>query len=89
MNWYTWNSQEEFNIWHEIVIHALNLPRVGVNALTGKPEPEKQQTTSYTSVMMVSETDWRAPVEDSVASSYPEGLGLLSEAPPIPEDEIL
>ena len=85
MNWYTWITQQDFNEWHQIVIHGLSLPRVGINQATGQPEPTKQLTLHYTSVVEVAADDWRAPVEPEIASAYPTGLGTLSEAPPQPD----
>lgn len=40
-------SREDFDLWHDKVKQELGLPRVGVNAATGRPAPEKQQTTAY------------------------------------------
>lgn len=88
MNYYTWPTLQAFNTWHQTVIDGLNLPRVGVNAHNGEPQPEKQQTLAYTSVTQVSEGDWRAPVEDDVAATYPTGLGTISEAPLALEEEL-
>lgn len=95
MNWYSWTSEEAFNAWHMHVTQLMGLPRVGVNARTGKPEPEKQATTGYTSVTMIAEGDWRAPVdlddmprnEDGLVDpAVLDTLGTLSEAPPAPDD---
>jgi hypothetical protein len=83
--WYTWPSQADFDAWHEPVVEALNLPRVGYNAATGQPQPEAQQTTAYTAVTEVAADDWRAPVEQHIASDYPDSLGSPSEPPPAPE----
>lgn len=88
MNWYTWTSKTKFDTWHNTVIAVLKLPRVGVNAATGEPAPDKQQTTGYTSAIHVGYADWRAPVSQDVADSYPDGLGLLSEPPPYDEEII-
>lgn len=84
-NWYTWPSQEAFDTWHQIVIDAMNLPRVGFNQATGEPQPDKTQTTAYTAVVFVVDGDWRARVEDDVASQFLEGLGIISEPPLEPE----
>ena len=85
MIWYTWPSEADFDVWHQQVITALNLPRVGVNAATGEPRPDAQQTTAYTSVIEVAEGDWRAPVDMDIALAHPTGLGVVSEPPPEPE----
>ena len=86
--WYTWPTQQAFDTWHQTVINALNLPRIGVNQATGQPEPDKTQTTAYTSIVHVATGDWRAIVEDSISSQFPDGLGTLSDAPPSPEDDL-
>jgi hypothetical protein len=85
-NWYTWPTEAEFDVWHDGVVQALHLPRVGINAATGQPDPTAQATTAYTKVTEVAVGDWRAPVEQRVASDFAEGLGVLSEPPPAPED---
>ena len=86
MNWYTWTTQQDFNNWHQTVITGLHLPRVGINQATGRPEPDKQQTTAYTSVTEVAANDWRAPVDADVATTYATGLGTPCDPPPTPED---
>jgi hypothetical protein len=87
-NWYTWLSQSDFDAWHNPVVEALHLPRVGHNAATGEPRPEAQQTTAYTDAVEVAADDWRAPVEQHVADVYTTGLGALSEPPPAPEFDL-
>lgn len=86
MNWYTWTTQQDFNDWHQTVITGLHLPRVGINQATGQAEPTKQLTLYYTSVTEVAADDWRAPVEDSVATTYATGLGTPCDPPPTPEE---
>ena len=86
MNWYTWPTQQDFNDWHQTVTTGLHLPRVGINQATGRPEPDKQQTTAYTSVTEVAADDWRAPVDADVATTYATGLGTPCDPPPTPED---
>lgn len=82
MNWYTWTTSAAFDAWHAQVVAGLNLPRVGHNQATGEPEPQKQQTTAYTAVTEVASDDWRAPVANSIAQAYPDGLGTPTEPPP-------
>lgn len=83
--WYSWQSQTDFDAWHQTVVEALNLPRVGHNAATGQPRPEAQQTTGHTAVTEVASNDWRAPVEQPIADQFPTGLGVPCEPPPEPE----
>lgn len=82
--WYRWSSQSAFDGWHQTVIDGLGLPRVGVNQRTGRPQPDKQETTAYTQVQRVGLRDWRAPVAEDVAAAYPDGLGVPSDPPPSP-----
>ena len=81
MRWYRWSSQSSFDVWHQQVIADLGLPRVGVNAKTGEPQPDKQATTAYTSVVRAGLRDWRAPVEQEIAERFADGLGVPSEPP--------
>jgi len=85
-SWYSWTSQQSFDEWHNPVVEALNLPRIGNNAATGQPDPTAQLTTAYTVVTEVASNDWRAPVEQHIASDFPSGLGVPSESPPFPDD---
>ena len=85
MNWYTWISVAAFNAWHDTVIAGLNMPWIGINQNTGELEPQKQQTTAYTSVTEVTASDWRAPVANNIANTYTDGLGTPSEPPPVEE----
>lgn len=84
-HWYTWSSRAAFDAWHAAVVDGMNLPRVGVNQATGEPEPDAQWTTAYTEVTEIGPEDFRAPVEDHVAAQYADGLGSLSEPPPMPD----
>lgn len=84
MMWFRWSSQSAFDGWHQTVIAGLGLPRVGINQRTGKPEPNKQQTTAYTEVQRVGLRDWRAAVGEDVAAEFADGLGVPSDPPPSP-----
>ena len=84
MMWYSWPTSAAFDNWHATVIAGLNLPRIGHNQATGQPEPQKQQTTAYTSIVEVTADDWRAPVADDIAAAYPDGLGTPTDPPPSP-----
>jgi hypothetical protein len=83
--WFTWPTETAFDTWHQTVIDGLELPQIGHNAKTGDPDPEAAWTTAYTTVTEVADGDWRAPVEQHVASDFADGLGVLSESPPVPE----
>ena len=60
MEWYTWATESEFDTWHAAVITGLGMPWIGQNQATGEPQPDKQQTTAYTSCIEVAAGDWRA-----------------------------
>ena len=85
VNWYAWPTQQAFDLWHQIVIDAMNLPRVGFNQATGEPQPDKTQTTAYTAVVFVADGDWRAMVEDDVATQFKSGIGTPCDSPPVTE----
>lgn len=80
--WRKWADLTTFELWHQQVIEALNLPRISVNAATGNPQPEAQQTTGYTTIFQVAADDWRAYVETHVAQEFPNELGEESTPPP-------
>jgi hypothetical protein len=84
--WFTWQTKPAFDTWHQTVIDGLELPQIGHNAKTGDPDPEAAWTTAYTTVTEVAADDWRAPVEDHIATEFSDGLGQPSEPPPPPED---
>lgn len=85
-NWYTWVSLAAFDAWHDAAKAALGIPHPGVNAATGEVDESAQWTTEYTMVAYIGEGDWRAIVEPEVAALVPDGLGVMSEAPPQPDD---
>ena len=84
--WYTWATIEAFDAWHEVVKQALGLPRPGINAKTGHVDVTAAWTTGYTTITEVAEGDYRAMVQDKIAEQFSEGLGAISEAPPLPDD---
>lgn len=82
--WYTWTSPTEFDIWHSSVVNILHLPRIGANAATDEPEPNKEWTTAYTALIEVGPDDYRASIEESVAAAYADGLGNPCDPPTTP-----
>jgi hypothetical protein len=71
--WYTFDSVASFNIWHEQLKSALNYPLPSIDAegnVIGEPF-----TSNYTSIIKVSNDDFRAVVEDK----YSDGLTLSSQ----------
>ena len=72
--WYTFDSIESFDSWHEALKIALSYPLPSIDSegnVIGEPF-----STDYTSVIKVTNTDFRAVVEDE----YAKGL-TLSEQP--------
>jgi hypothetical protein len=84
-NWYKWESQGDFDAWHNNVIESLGLPRAGTNLATGEEQLNAQWTTSYTALIQIANDDYRALVESDKAITFAVGLGELSEAPPLPD----
>lgn len=80
MNWYEWNTQEEFDAWHNALCNQLGYPLISVNQLTGEPDYDAAKTTKYTSPLQVN-NKIIATVEDQYAS----GLTLTQLRPPMPE----
>lgn len=82
LNWYLWTSHEDFSAWHEVTCAALGIPHPNRNAATGQIDYEAQWTTAYTKVIEVAVNDWRAFVEDDIATQFTNGLGTPSYPPP-------
>jgi hypothetical protein len=79
--WYSWQTEEAFDQWHQTVITGLGLPKIGTNLASGSQEPDKQQTEIYTNVIECGSSDFRAFVETVIAETYSVGLGELSNEP--------
>ncbi len=72
--WYTFDSLESFDSWHDQLKIALGYPLPSIDSqgnVIGEPF-----STDYTSVIKVTDNDFRAVVEDE----YAKGL-TLSEQP--------
>ena len=76
-NWYEWDTQEDFNAWHNAIKAKLNYPLAGYIQLTGELDTTAPLTTEYTAVILVEEK-WIATVEDEQA----EGLTATDLRPP-------
>lgn len=76
-NWYEWNSQEDFNEWHDNIKVKLNYPLAGYIQLTGELDPTAPLTTEYTAVKLVG-NKWIGLVEDDQS----EGLITTDLRPP-------
>lgn len=79
MNWYEWNTQEEFDTWHNVLCVQLGYPIVSINQLTGEPDYDAAMTTKYTTPLKVN-NKIIAIVEDQ----YTDGLTVTELRPPKP-----
>lgn len=86
--YYLWSSLEDFDAWHAAVCAALGIPHPNRNDATGQIDPDAQWTVAYTYVNEVAPDDWRAFVEDEIASAYSEGLGVPCVPPPMPDEDL-
>ncbi len=69
MNWYEWNTREDFDLWHDALCESLGYPLIGVNQATGEPDPTAQMTVAYAKPIEI-EGKWIAMVE----AEYSENL---------------
>ena len=76
-NWYEWESQENFNAWHDLIKVKLNYPLAGYIQLTGELDTTAPLTTEYTAVILV-EGKWIGTVQIEQA----EGLTPTDLRPP-------
>jgi hypothetical protein len=82
MNWYEWNTQIEFDLWHNALCTALGYPLIGTNQATGLPDPTAQMTTAYTQAIEV-KGKWIATVESEYAN------GLVETQLRLPKPDLL
>jgi hypothetical protein len=80
MNWYEWDSLEDFNSWHEALCDQLGYPLTPVNQATGEPDETAQKTTSYTFHFVVGDK-----VIAKVGEQYTDGL-IATDLRPIVVD---
>ena len=79
--WYSFDSIESFNSWHEALKTELGYPLPSLDQdgnLIGEP-----YSTDYTAAVKVSDNDYRAVVEDQ----YSDGLTLTDK--PIFDDKMV
>jgi len=92
MGWYSWESEEKFNVWHNVVCLSMGIPYPNSNLATGEIDLSATWTTAYTSLVKVSPNDYRAFVDEDVAINNPNSLGILCDESPQdllpPETEI-
>lgn len=69
VNWYKFNSIEDFDNWHNAIIKELNLPKPSVNN-NGAVVADAIITNSYTHPFIISDTDIRV----YISPDYADGL---------------
>ena len=79
---YLWTSHTDFTAWHDTVCTGLDIPHPNRNSATGEIDDDAQWTTAYTEAVEVAVDDWRAFVEDDIATQFPDGIGTPSDPPP-------
>lgn len=80
MDWYQWNTQADFDLWHNALCESLGYPLIGNNQATGEPDPTAQMTVAYTQTVEV-EGKFIACVE----SAHADGLTKTALRPPKPD----
>lgn len=78
--WYEWNTQQDFDDWHNALCAQLGYPITGNNQATGLPDGNAQKTTSYTISKIIDNK-----VIAFVESDYADGLTLTDLRLPKPE----
>ena len=76
MNWYEWNTQEEFDMWHDNLCESLGYPLISVNQLSGQIDDKAQNTTSYTTSIEVN-----GKIIADVEDQYADALTLTDLRP--------
>lgn len=79
MNLYEWNTQEEFDTWHNALCKQLGYPIPSINQLTGEVDLDAQTTNTYTNCIEVD-----GKIIAKVEEQYADGLTLTELKPPLP-----
>jgi hypothetical protein len=77
--WYEWNTEEDFDIWHNALCADLGYPITGFNQATGLLDETAQKTEAYTQAFEVKDK-WIAWVADEYASDL-EATDLRPKKP--------
>lgn len=77
--WYEFNSQTEFDAWHDALCKVLGYPLTPINQATGEPDELAEKTTAYTTALEI-EGKYIAFIEDE----YAEKLTLTDLRPAKP-----
>lgn len=86
--YYSWASEDGFNIWHSAVKNVLGIPHPNLNHSTQSVNEEATWTTQYTQLMTDDEGVLYAKVSDKIAEQFPENLGSVYQPVYVREDEI-
>ena len=76
MQWYEWETQADFNGWHEALCQRLGSPLVSINQATGEPDESAAMTTSYTTSQAIA-----GKIIADVEDQYAEGLTATALRP--------
>jgi hypothetical protein len=78
MKFYEWDTQADFDIWHDALCVTLGYPLISINQATGLADPNAAMTIAYTTSQ---EVDGKiiADVEDQ----YADGLTSTELRPPV------
>ncbi len=79
MKWYEWNTQTEFDIWHDALCLQLGYPLTSINQLTGELDENATKTMFYTVSRQVG-----GKIIADVEDEYADGLTLTNLRPPKP-----
>jgi hypothetical protein len=76
--YYEWNTEEDFDLWHNALCDSLGYPLTPINQATGLPDETAQKVEKYTEGFEVDGV-WIALVEEQ----YAEGLTPTEKTPPL------
>lgn len=78
MNWYEWQTQADFDSWHNALCKQLGYPIISNNQATGEPDHNAAMTTSYTTSREV-----EGKIIADVETQYAKGLTQTALRPPL------
>ena len=75
--WYEWNTQLDFDNWHNALCAELGYPLTGVNQATGLLDENAAKTVAYTTSKLVDNK-----IIAMVENEYADGLTATDLRPP-------
>jgi hypothetical protein len=66
--WYEFNSEAEFNSWHDALCQTLGYPLTAINQATGELDEAAEKTTAYTQAFTVQDK-WIAFIDTEYATN--------------------